>query len=205
MHDECVPPATRELAERLAPIADRHELALGGGTACALHLAHRTSADLDFFSLRPLEPHDLLSDLDDLREARLRGVSASEIALVLSGIDISATSLGREALDEISTWRGVRVLGPLDLAELKVDAAVRRGMARDLCDLHLLCTRGSADLAAAIRASGIDSVVALKALTDRECFAGQPSPDLRVPWSADQAVEFFAAEARRIIGSPGWS
>ena len=81
---------------------------------------------------------------------------------------------------------------------LKVEAAVRRGMVRDLCDLHLLCV-ACTDLGAAIRASGIDLVVALKALSDAERLRSQPELELRRAWSAEEAIG-YTAEARRLHG-----
>lgn len=52
---------------------------------------------------------------------------------------VEAPRAQRRPLDEPGEWRGVRVLGLDDLAELKLHAAVERGLVRDLCDLHLLC------------------------------------------------------------------
>jgi hypothetical protein len=112
---------------------------------------------------------------------------------------VSATSLGREPLAPTEPWNELAVLSAPDLAELKVEAAVRRGMLRDLCDLHLLCLAGT-DLEAAVRASGIDPIVALKALTDAERFRGQPELELRRAWSAEEALAYFTAEARRLLG-----
>lgn len=198
MHEDCLPAATLDLLGRIAPVARDHSLALGGGSACALRLGHRTSADLDLFALAPLDPPALLASLGSVGERRLRGISADELALVVDGVDVSATSLGREPLDEPGDHAGVALLSPADLAELKVTAAVFRSAARDLCDLHLLCLAG-VDLQSAIPASGIDLVVALKALTDGARYAGQPALDLRRPWSVAEALEFFALEAKRLL------
>lgn len=199
MHDQCIAPDAAELALALAEIAARHDLALGGGTACALRLGHRVSRDLDFFALRPLDPPRLLDELASFEKQRLRGISHAELVVVLQGVQVSATSLGREALAPPDPWNELAVLSALDLAELKVVAAVRRGMLRDLCDLHLLCLAGT-DLEAAVRASGIDLVAALKALTDAERFRGQPELELRRAWSAEEALAYFTAEARRLLG-----
>lgn len=198
MHDECVPEAVAAVAAQLAPAADDLELLLGGGTACALRLAHRISADLDFFAAGRLETRRLLDALAELGECRLRGISQAELQVTLHGVEVFATSLGREPLDPPDPWSELEVLGALDLAELKVAAAVQRGMARDLCDLHLLCEEG-ADLEAAIRAGPFDLVVALKALTDRERYEQQPALDLRVPWTISDAVSYFMVQARRLI------
>ena len=199
MHDECVAPDAAELAVALAETAARHELALGGGTACALRLGHRVSRDLDFFSLAALDPPRLLEDLAGFRQQRLRGISDAALILVLDDVEVSATSLGRGPLEPTESWNGLAVLSAPDLAELKTVAAVRRGMLRDLCDLHLLCLAG-AELEAAVRTSGIDLIVALKALTDGERFRGQPQLDLRREWRADEAVAYFTSEAQRILG-----
>lgn len=198
MHDECVPEAIAALAAQLAPVADDLELLLGGGTACALRLAHRISADLDFFAAGRLDPRRLLDALVGIDECRLRGISEAELQVTLHGVDVFATSLGREPLGIPDPWAGLEVLGALDLAELKVAAAVQRGMARDLCDLHLLCEAG-VDLEAAVRAGPFDLVVALKALTDRERYEHQPALDLRVPWTIADAVSYFTVQARWII------
>ena len=131
---------------------------------------------------------------------RPRGIASRELALI-DGVEVSATGLGRGPLAPTEDWRGLAVLGELDLAELKVEAAVARGMVRDLCDLHLLCVAG-VDLEAAIRSGPTDVVVALKALTDAARFADQPALDLRRAWSVDEAIAYFESEARRIIA--GW-
>lgn len=199
MHGDCVPPETASVTRDLADAAARHELALGGGTACALRLGHRTSDDLDFFSLSRLDTTALLSAFEGLGERRLRGITDAEPSLVLGGVEVSATSLGRAPLADPGKWLGISVLSIEDLAELKVEAAVRRGMTRDLCDLHLLCLAG-ADLEAAIRAGTIDLVVALKALTDAARFERQPALALRTRWSVEDAVGYFEVEARRLFG-----
>jgi hypothetical protein len=199
MHDECVPESVAGVAERIGDMSRRHGLALGGGTACSLHLGHRVSRDLDFFALRELDPSALLTEFHALGPTRLRGITGTELALLLDDVDVFATSLGRRPLDEPDEWRGIRVLGLDDLAELKLHAAVERGMVRDLCDLHLLCLAG-ADLDRALEAGRIDAVVALKALTDPDRFGGQPALALHRRWSPDEATAYFADVARERFG-----
>lgn len=65
--------------------------------------------------------------------------------------------------------------------------------------MRVLCLAGS-DLEAAVRASGIDLVAALKALTNAERFSGQPELELRRAWSAEEALGYFTAKARRLLG-----
>jgi len=91
------------------------------------------------------------------------------------------------------------VLGLDDLAELKLHAAVGRGMVRDLCDLHLLCVAG-ADLDRALEAGRMDALVTLKALTDPERFAAQPALALHRRWSPAEATAYFVGVARERFG-----
>lgn len=42
-------------------------------------------------------------------------------------------------------------------------------------------------------------MVALKALTDADRFTAQPALDLRVPWSVEEGVVWFEAQARRLL------
>lgn len=198
MHEQCVPDGIAALAARLAPTADDLDLLLGGGTACALRLGHRISSDFDFFAAGRLNVHTLLDALVALGECRLRGISEAELQVAVRGVEVFATSLGRDLLELPDSWSGLDVLSALDLAELEVAMAVQRGMVRDLCDLHLLC-RSGVDLEAAIRASPFDLMVAFKALTDTERYEHQPALELRVPWSIPEAVSFFATEARRLL------
>jgi hypothetical protein len=194
MDEACVPAEARQAATLIASTAATHELTLGGGTACALRCGHRVSRDLDFFALGELDTSALLSDLASLADARLGGITAAELSAVLGGVEVSATGLGRPPAAATEEWRGVAVLSALDLARLEVEAAVHRGMLRDLCDLYFLC-RGGIELA-----DDVDPVVALKALTDPERFAGQPALELRRECSVDAAIGYFEREARRLLG-----
>ncbi len=97
MHEDCFSHTVAGVAERIAAMSRRHGLALGGGTACSLHLGHRLSRDLDCFTLGQLDA--LLTDLHPLGLTRLRGITGAELTLLL---DVFATSLGRPPLDELT-------------------------------------------------------------------------------------------------------
>jgi len=58
-HLEILPPAQRRLWVELAQVPK--DFVLYGGTALALHLGHRESADFGFFGRRALEPFGRLA------------------------------------------------------------------------------------------------------------------------------------------------
>ena len=49
-HSDVMPVSQRALLRRLGPVATRHNFYLGGGTAVAIHIGHRRSVDLDWFT-----------------------------------------------------------------------------------------------------------------------------------------------------------
>jgi hypothetical protein len=49
-HQEVLPAAQRELLRQLGPVAHGLGFYLAGGTAVAIHLGHRQSLDLDWFT-----------------------------------------------------------------------------------------------------------------------------------------------------------
>src|ERR1700740_2603696 len=67
---EILPAAQRKLWPELAETPA--EFTLYGGTGIALRLAHRQSADFDFFSLESFEPGALLNKIPYLKGAALR-------------------------------------------------------------------------------------------------------------------------------------
>jgi Nucleotidyl transferase AbiEii toxin, Type IV TA system len=115
------------------------ELYLGGGTAIAVHLHHRQSADLDFFY------HQASVDLDELVErlARLGQFAATHRAPgTLRGL-FDATKIEFLHADEVRPQRlleeptvvgGLRVAGRKDLMAMKLKVIGDRGELRDYFD-----------------------------------------------------------------------
>jgi hypothetical protein len=142
------------LAEELRRALDRLSLApeleqyyLAGGTAIGLHLGHRRSRDLDFFSLSPQ------ADLDALRASI---VSRGEGVQVVQQTDVTLRLLCDGAPVDFVRYRylpleplapgpsGVALAGKLDLAAMKLSAIARRGIRRDFWDLFAIAQSGLA-------------------------------------------------------------
>lgn len=62
---------------------------LAGGTTLALHLGHRLSADLDFFSKENFNEQILLQDLSKIGEFQLEEKSRQTIIGILNGVKLS--------------------------------------------------------------------------------------------------------------------
>lgn len=65
VHLNCLPQVQLDVLSLLGGIADGFGFYLAGGTAVALHLGHRQSVDLDWFTTEAFDdPHRFAADLD---------------------------------------------------------------------------------------------------------------------------------------------
>jgi Nucleotidyl transferase AbiEii toxin, Type IV TA system len=143
-------PGTAEVWESLAPYLPT-SLYLGGGTAVAVHLRHRESADLDFFY------HDSSVELDELAEqlsslgpfaitrrapGTLRGLFAGIKVEFLHADEVRRQILLREPTEVA----GLRVAALEDLMAMKLKVIGDRGEARDYFDVMSIDENGAVTL-----------------------------------------------------------
>jgi predicted nucleotidyltransferase component of viral defense system len=133
-------------ASSLAP-----ELVFGGGAAlAAVHLHHRTSEDLDFFFMRPVEPEEAEAVGRALVTKATRvdvDVVGARTSLVLRR---KAGPIGRidfayypyDPIGRRPRWRGLVVESTIDMAVNKVQAILTRRQPRDYVDLYFLLQEG---------------------------------------------------------------
>ena len=135
-------PGTARAWQELAPKLP-NQLYLGGGTAVAVHLAHRESRDLDFFF------HDHAVDLNALaKQLSSAGDFAitSESAGTLQGlyadtkVEFFHADEGRpqHLLEEPTTVGGLHVAGLKDLMAMKLKVVGDRGELRDYYDIKTI-------------------------------------------------------------------
>lgn len=144
-------PAQHRALARLKKAGVLESVYLAGGVGIAVHLGHRRSVDLDFFSLRP----DL--DITGLAE-RLRAVGATTVALTDATL---SARIGSVPIDVVrypyktlaAFGRGpdnVRLASLRDLAVMKLAAIARRGIRRDFWDLYAIIRSGAMTLESVI-------------------------------------------------------
>jgi hypothetical protein len=125
---------------------------LAGGVAVAMHLSHRASRDLDFFSSSadPSQLADAFAESSD--EIRIIDRSAGTLHLEIAGIPVSALRYAYPSLTTPVPMAGVPVpVASLeDLIAMKLSAIAGRGAARDFWDLGAMLTSGGRSLAEAL-------------------------------------------------------
>lgn len=146
LHAEVMPQAQQEVLRLLAPAAVEQGFYLGGGTAVAIHLGHRRSVDLDWFTEHSFPDPMRLASL--LRE---RGIDL-EPGLVdkgtlhgtAGGVRLSFLEYRYPLLQGPTEWPDFqcRLAHPDDLACMKLSAIANRGAKKDFIDLFALGQSG---------------------------------------------------------------
>lgn len=179
-----LPPPQRRLWPELA--ATPGEFTLYGGTALALRLGHRASADFDFFSDQPFDPDRLAASVPFLREAERVQVAPNTLtcridrggAILLSFF--GALDFGRVAAPEVVEGPGFQVASLLDIAGTKMAVIQKRAEAKDYLDVDALL-RSGVDLPTALAAGRIvhgrafNPLITLKALSYFDDVAALPA------------------------------
>jgi hypothetical protein len=174
-HLEILAPSQRRLWDELGQIPT--EFVLYGGTAVALHLGHRESADFDFFGDRPLDPVRLAPTIPILANAIITQREPDTLSCIVDrGGPVKLSFFGLPALGRLQPARvasgnGLHVASLLDLAATKMAAVQARAEAKDYIDIDALIGEARIDLsralagAAAIYGAQFNPQLTLKALS----------------------------------------
>jgi hypothetical protein len=200
----------RRALGRLSKLPLVAEFYLAGGTGIGLHLAHRRSADLDFFSRAPGTDLALIKGAVESCFDRVEVNAETDAALHLlcDGLPIDFVRYPYPLLDAPGAAFGVGLAGLRDLAVMKLSAISRRGLRRDFWDLFEILRTGLTLRAcgeAYVERFGVreaDLYHVLKALTYFDDGEKDPvfPPGLdESRWRAIKA--FFTKEAPKLVGS----
>jgi hypothetical protein len=174
-HLEILPAPQRALWNELSELSG--EFVLYGGTALALHLAHRNSVDFDFFSSRALDLSQIEQGISFMKGANIIQRDKNTLsAIVDRGGPVKVSFFGVPNLPRLSAAvvakdNGLGVASLLDLAGTKASVVQVRAEAKDYIDIDALITAGKVDLPLALSAaqrlygSTFNPQITLKALS----------------------------------------
>jgi len=139
MHKECFPEQGWRVLKSLKDMLAEYNAILAGGTALALHLGHRISVDLDFFTEMDFQVESIISEIRKTGNP-FRIISEGEGYLVadVGGVKVSLFKYEYPFLEKPLMLGGVRVAAILDIASMKVIAISQRGTKRDFVDLFFI-------------------------------------------------------------------
>jgi len=147
---------------------------LYGGTALALRLAHRHSADFDFFARKPFKGQALIDKVAYLRGAKIRQSEPNTLTCSVEGSVLvsffGALSLGQVEPSETAADVRINVASLRDIAGTKAAVVTQRAESKDYLDIHALMTSAKLPLAEMLSCGRIiygdafDPFLSLKAL-----------------------------------------
>jgi hypothetical protein len=146
------------------------DFTLYGGTAIALRLGHRASADFDFFGRASFDPDRLLSAVPYLSGSRVLQREENTLTCLLTrGGPVQVSFFGLPTIGRIEEptpveGPGFPVASLIDLAGMKAAVLQKRAQAKDYLDIDALITAGVA-LPTALDGNAFEPQITVKALT----------------------------------------
>jgi hypothetical protein len=207
VHETAITEGCRQALDFLCYQPFIRDFYLAGGTALALHIGHRISTDLNWFSTdcRLLTPERDQIRLALSGDARFEVASEQDGALFtrLFGTDVSFLHQHHPLLELTVEYRGVQLASPTDIGLMKLAAINSRGTRRDFVDVYCLRKIVALDrlleLAArkyADRPSFL--AVAARALAYFDDAEQQPMPRLLQPVRWSEVRAYCEESARRL-------
>ena len=143
MYTETLAPETRRVLEKISRQPFIRDFYLVGGTALALHLGHRESIDLDFFSAENFVLEKLKKEIPALGQYRLTNEEDGTLDGMLDDVKLTFIRYAYPLLFPLVDWSGVQLADERDIACMKIDAISSRGSRKDFIDLYFLLEKYS--------------------------------------------------------------
>ncbi|MGQ9558653.1 MAG: nucleotidyl transferase AbiEii/AbiGii toxin family protein [Desulfurispora sp.] len=138
MFTAALPPGRGKVLEQLARLPALQNFYLAGGTAVALHLGHRISEDLDFFTGREFDPLELRHQLHKCGEFAVTNMQRGTLHGLFHGVKVSFLYYEPPLLFPPDRFAGCPIAALPDLAPIKLDTVGSRGSKKDFIDLYFI-------------------------------------------------------------------
>jgi len=139
MHTETLAPNTKSIFEILGKNSTILEnFYLSGGTALALHLGHRESEDLDFFSQIEFEPEILLQQLEELMALSDVSLDHGTLNCYANGVKLQFLHYPYKLIGNTENYNNIKISSVPDIACTKLITISARGSQKDFIDLFFI-------------------------------------------------------------------
>ncbi len=205
MHPEILAPDTATAFAALKYAAWMTSFYLAGGTAVALHLGHRQSVDLDFFSSTPFSTQTLRQQVMQCGDFRLEQEGPGTLHGMLCGAKVSFLEYPYPCLEPPVLHDGLHIASLQDLACMKLDTIGSRGKKRDFIDLHAILATGVTLptvfqwFATKYQALQYNQMHLIKSLTYFQDAEFDPSPVLLHPVEWIDIKQYFQHAVRAMV------
>lgn len=204
MFKQALLPDTLRAIQLAAKVVGNKPIYLAGGTALALHLGHRISTDLDFFTREAFDEKVVAQDLSQYPEFKLEGKAWRTIWGWLGTTRFSLFYYQYPLLRETEEFGGLKIASKVDVAAMKLQAVSDRGTRRDFVDLYFLAQEYSLEQVLEFYDRKYQTLEnnlyhVIRSLTyfeeaDRE----ENRPEMLKPVDWDEVKRFFGEGAKRL-------
>jgi predicted nucleotidyltransferase component of viral defense system len=147
MHPETINNQTKRVLEKIGKAELGNKFYLAGGTSLAIHLGHRISIDLDWFSGKNFSNRDIKEKLSALGAFSLISEEDGTVHGTLDDVKVSFLRYKYGLLFPLIKFEGIQLADERDIAAMKIDAISSRGSKKDFIDIYFLLKKYSlADL-----------------------------------------------------------
>jgi predicted nucleotidyltransferase component of viral defense system len=141
LHTQTVEPKTLSLLKKLMSMPQLNNFCLVGGTALSLKLGHRISIDLDLFQTTEIEVERLIKLLQqefksDFEYENLKINYA--VFCKINKVKVDLVQYTHPIIADIEVIDGIRMFSNKDIAAMKINAILGRGVKKDFWDLFEL-------------------------------------------------------------------
>lgn len=129
----------RKILPNLGFLRKEYRFYLGGGTALALQIGHRSSVDFDFYTPKDFDPKGLYNKLKKTLEQTTSEHMADGMLIVTAdGVGISFFRYDYPLLNPLVKIAHIDLLPIEDIAAMKMISIVQRGTKRDFIDIYYI-------------------------------------------------------------------
>lgn len=184
---------------------------LAGGSAVALHLGHRISVDLDFFTPKHFNVDSLGENLTKIGKVNTEQMVEDTFLGKLTDVKISFFRYPYPLLFKPTKLFNANIAHLLDIAVMKLDSISRRGSKRDFIDLYFIIKETKKPLADIIdlllkKYKGLNYNVTHLILSLAYFEDAEPEivPKMLKKISWDTVKDFFCEESKKLIHVETW-
>ncbi len=138
MHNETLAPNTKIAFDILSNQVPLKSFYLSGGTALALHLGHRESEDLDFFTEHPFNPQTLQQQLESAIKLTDISQNPGTLNCYANNVKLQFLNYPYQLISPTTIWNGLAISSIRDIACTKLITISSRGSKKDFIDLFFL-------------------------------------------------------------------
>ena len=141
LHTQTVEPKTLSLLKKLMSMPQLNDFCLVGGTALSLKLGHRISIDLDLFQTTEIEAERLIKLLQQEFESDFEYENLKinyAVFCKINKVKVDLVQYSHPLIDTVEVIDGIRMYSNKDIAAMKINAILGRGVKKDFWDLFEL-------------------------------------------------------------------